>query len=314
MSVFTTVSASELSNWLKRYALGELVEIKGIAAGITNTNYAVTTTQGQYVLTLFETLKAHELPFYVKLVAHLAQHGIACAAPIANQRDEMIDTLCDRPTVLAEWLPGAPVAQANTTQCFALGAMLAQMHRAAETYPGHMANPRGPAWWNAAAPELYPYLDSDHRAMLKSEVSQQSRHRFKLLPSGVIHADLFRDNVLMNGDRIGGFIDFYYACNDILIYDLAITVNDWCALPDGEIDPQLARALCKGYQSARPLSQVEREAWPLMLRAAALRFWVSRLWDWHKPPAGELTNRLDPEVFQRILCAHQKRGDEAHWM
>ncbi|PHV12742.1 homoserine kinase [Chitinimonas sp. BJB300] len=314
MSVFTTVSTPELASWLKRYALGELVELKGIAAGTTNTNYAVTTTQGQYVLTLFEALQTHELPFYVNLMAHLAHHGVACAAPIANQRDEMIDTICGRPTVLVGWLPGEPVEQANAAQCFALGAMLAQMHRAGETYPGHMANPRGPAWWNVVAPALYPYLSDDDAAMLKAEVGQQSRARFTHLPSGVIHADLFRDNVLMHGDRIGGFIDFYYACNDILIYDLAITVNDWCAQPDGEIEPELAQALCAGYQSARPLSEAEREAWPLMLRAAALRFWVSRLWDWHKPPVGELTYRRDPMTFQHILNTHQRRGEAAHWL
>lgn len=314
MSVFTTVTPAELATWLKRYSLGDLVELKGIAAGITNTNYAVSTTQGKYVLTLFETLQASELPFYVNLMAHLAHHGIACAAPIANQRDEMIDSLCGRPTVLVGWLQGEPVDVPSPTQCHALGAMLAQMHRAGETYPGHMPNPRGPQWWTAAASELYPYLSSADASMLRNEISQQGRARFAHLPSGVIHADLFRDNVLMHGDRIGGFIDFYYACNDILIYDLAITVNDWCALPDGQIDAQRAQALCAGYQSARALNAAEREAWPLMLRAAALRFWVSRLWDWHKPPAGELTYRKDPGVFQHILHAHQQRGDAAHWL
>ncbi|QNM97081.1 homoserine kinase [Chitinimonas koreensis] len=314
MSVFTTVTAAELSAWLKHYSIGELVELKGIAAGITNTNYAVTTTQGRYVLTLFETLEAHELPFYVNLMAHLAHHGIACAGPIANLRDDYIDTLCGKPTVLVEWLEGEPVETPSPAQCRALGAMLAQMHRAGETYPGRMANPRGPAWWSAAAPQLYGYLNAADAAQLRAEVGRQGRRRFDHLPSGVIHADLFRDNVLMHGERIGGFIDFYYACDDVLIYDLAIALNDWCGLPDGEIDAARAEAMCAGYQSVRPLEPSEREAWPSMLRAAALRFWVSRLWDWHKPQSGELTWRKDPAVFQRLLSRHAARGEAPHWL
>jgi homoserine kinase type II len=314
MSVFTTVTESELSHWLKGYSLGELVALKGIAAGITNTNYAVTTTQGKYVLTLFETLQASELPFYVNLMAHLAHHGIACAAPIANLRDETIDTLNGKPTVMVGWLQGEPVEHPSEVQCRALGAMLAQMHRAGDTYPGRMANPRGPAWWNKAASTLYGYLAPADAEQLRSEVALQSRHRFDHLPTGVIHADLFRDNVLMHGDQIGGFIDFYYACDDVRIYDLAIALNDWCGLADGEIDAQRATAMVAGYQSVQPLNADERSAWPLMLRAAALRFWVSRLWDWHLPQSGELTFRKDPAVFQRLLLAHARRGDGPHWL
>lgn len=314
MSVFTTVTFDELAAWLKGYSLGELVELRGIAAGITNTNYAVVTTQGRYVLTLFETLQARELPFYVNLMAHLAHHGIACAAPIANLRDEYIDQLNGKPTIIVSWLEGEPVDLPSPAQCRALGAMLAQMHRASDTYAGRMPNPRGPAWWNAAAPKLYGYLEADDATMLRNEVALQARHRFAHLPSGVVHADLFRDNVLMHGEQIGGFIDFYYACNDILIYDVAITLNDWCSLPDGEIDPERAQALLAGYQSVRAFNAVEREAWPTMLRAAALRFWVSRLWDWHKPQSGELTFRKDPTVFQRLLAKHAARGEAAHWL
>ncbi|WP_269531301.1 homoserine kinase [Chitinimonas sp. BJYL2] len=314
MSVFTTVTHAELAQWLKHYSIGDLVEIKGIAAGITNTNYAVKTTQGRYVLTLFETLHAHELPYYVNLMAHLAHHGIACAAPIANLRDEYIDTLNGKPTVMVAWLEGEPVEAPNVAQCDALGAMLAQMHRAGDTYTGRMANPRGPQWWTAAARDLHAYLPADEQALLRDEVTEQARHRFAHLPSGVIHADLFRDNVLMHGDRIGGFIDFYYACNDILIYDLAITVNDWCRQEDGQIDAVRAAALCFAYRAVRPLNPDEIEAWPLMLRAAALRFWVSRLWDWHKPAEGELTFRKDPTVFKQVLLAHRQAGQQtARW-
>ncbi|QDQ26456.1 homoserine kinase [Chitinimonas arctica] len=314
MSVFTTVTPAELAVWLKGYSIGELVELKGIAAGITNTNYALTTTQGKYVLTLFETLQAHELPYYVNLMAHLAHHGIACAAPIANLRDAYIDRLAGKPTVLVSWLQGEPVESPNPAQCRAMGAMLARLHGAGASYAGHMANPRGPAWWSATAAELYAFMPEADGRQLRAEVAQQARHRFTQLPSGVVHADLFRDNVLMQGERIGGFIDFYYACNDVLIYDLAVTLNDWCARDDGEIDDERAAALCAGYQSVRALNAAERQAWSLMLRAAALRFWVSRLWDWHKPQAGELTWRKDPAVFQRILTCHQARTEAAGWL
>ncbi|MFC4159830.1 homoserine kinase [Chitinimonas lacunae] len=316
MSVFTVVTPQQLAVWLKGYAIGQLVRLEGIAEGVTNTNYAVVTDQGRYVLTLFETLSAQELPFYVNLMAHLAHHGIACAAPIANQRDEYIDQLNGRPTVLATWLDGDVAEQPSERQCHAVGVMLAQMHRAGETYAGHMPNPRGPAWWNRVAPQLYPYLAAEPEtlSLLRAEVQLQARHRFAHLPTGVIHADLFRDNVLMHGERIGGFIDFYYACNDILLYDLAITVNDWCAIDGGDIDPERARALCAGYQSARPLGEDERHAWWLMLRAAALRFWVSRLYDWHKPSPGELTYRKDPAYFQHILQRHALRGEHTEWL
>ncbi|MBV8467508.1 MAG: homoserine kinase [Burkholderiales bacterium] len=313
MSVFTTVAPDDLRIWLKRYSLGDLVELRGIAEGVTNTNYAVTTTQGRYVLTLFETLQASELPFYVNLMAHLAHHGIACASPIANLRDEMIDQLNGRPTIIVNWLEGAPVEVPSAAQCHALGAMLAQMHRAGETYAGRMRNPRGPSWWGGAATQLYGYLNAADASQLRAEVGLQARHRFDHLPSGVIHADLFRDNVLMAGEHIGGFIDFYYACNDVLIFDLAISLNDWCSLPDGAIDEARAQAICTGYQTVRPLNQAEKDSWNHMLRAAALRFWVSRLWDWHKPQTGELTYRKDPAVFQRILAHHAADGDSARW-
>lgn len=311
MSVFTTVTPEELSAWLRHYSLGELTALKGIAAGITNTNYAVTTTQGRYVLTLFETLHADELPFYVDLMAHLAHHGIACAAPIANLRNEHIDTLNGKPTIIVGWLEGEPVEQPDARQCQAVGAMLAQMHRAGQTYPARMENPRGPAWWSAAATNLYPHMEAADAQMLKAEIAFQGRYRFAHLPSGVIHADLFRDNVLMQGARLGGFIDFYYACNDILLYDVAITLNDWCSQADGGMDAERAQALLAGYQSVRPVLPEEREAWPVMLRAAALRFWVSRLCDWHQPPNGELTYRKDPKYFQRILACHEARGAAA---
>lgn len=309
MSVYTTVTQAELESWLAQYTLGQLVELKGIAAGITNTNYFVTTTQGRYVLTLFETLKLEELPYYLNLMSHLARHGVACPAPMADRSDRFVSLLAGKPACLVSCLSGADVAAPNPAQCRAVGVMMADMHLAGDTYPARMANPRGPAWWSATAHVVYPHMDAADAAMLHEEVAFQSEHRFDALPTGVIHADLFRDNVLFDGDSVAGFIDFYYACNDVLAYDLAIALNDWCALPDGDIDGERARAMLAGYQSVRPLSDAEKAAWPVLLRAAGLRFWTSRLYDKYLPQAGELTFTKDPAQFQRVIAHHRARQD-----
>ncbi|STR44881.1 homoserine kinase [Iodobacter fluviatilis] len=309
MSVFTTVTAEDLGPFLKRYSIGSLLELKGIAAGITNTNYFVTTTHGRYVLTLFENLAADELPFYVNLMAHLADHGIAVAAPIANLADQYVDELNGRPTLLVQCVPGTVVDEPSAAQCFEVGEMLAQMHLAAGSYRGQMQNPRGAAWWNATAPLLFDLMSAADAALLRAELALQAGQDFADLPKGVIHADLFRDNVLMNGDHVGGFIDFYYACNDVLLYDLAITLNDWCVCESGDMDAERARALLLGYQGVRALKVDEIAAWPNILRAAALRFWVSRLYDFYKPAAGEMTFAKDPGHFQRVISAHAERQD-----
>ncbi|WP_293761622.1 homoserine kinase [uncultured Aquitalea sp.] len=309
MSVYTTVSDDMMRDWLSRYALGQLVELKGIAAGVTNTNYFVTTTHGRYVLTLFETLQLTELPYYLTLMSHLARHGVACPAPVADHTDQFASLLAGKPACLVSCLSGADVSAPSPAQCRAVGEMLAQMHVAGNTFPRHMKNPRGPRWWSDTAAQLYEFMDAADAASLREEVLYQDSHRFDHLPVGVIHADLFRDNVLMDGDHIAGFIDFYYACNDVLLYDLAIAVNDWARQEDGEIGAEHARALLAGYQSVRPLTQGERDAWPVMLRGAGLRFWTSRLLDLYKPMAGELTYTKDPKVFQRLVEAHRARQE-----
>ncbi|WP_434632619.1 homoserine kinase [Chromobacterium sp. CV08] len=309
MSVYTTVGRDSLQQWLQGYALGQLLDLQGIAAGITNTNYFVTTTHGRYVLTLFETLRLDELPYYLSLMSHLAKHGVGCPAPIADHTDSFASPLAGKPACLVSCLDGADVERPSAVQCRAVGEMLAQMHKAGATFPLRMENPRGPRWWCRTAQQLYPQLPAELADALREEIQFQDGHRFDHLPAGVIHADLFRDNVLMNGDAIAGFIDFYYACNDILLYDVAIAVNDWARRDDGELDDELARALLAGYQSERPLGQEERDAWPVMLRAAALRFWVSRLQDLYQPTSGELTYTKDPAVFQRLLLAHRRRAD-----
>ena len=307
MSVFTRVTPEELSAWLKRYAIGALVDLQGIAAGIENTNYFVTTSHGRFVLTLFERLAAAELPFYLNLMAHLARHGIPCPAPIADRSDKYLGTLNGKPATLVTCLPGAPLVSPGARHCDQVGAMLGDMHLAGRSYAGKLANPRGPGWWRVAARDVTPFLDEPRRTLLASELEHQGRHRDLDLPRGPVHADLFRDNVLFDGERIGGVIDFYFAGVDALLFDVAVTVNDWCVDQAGEIDEERAGALLSAYRRVREFSGPELAAWPVMLRAAALRFWLSRLHDFYLPRPGELTHAHDPEHFRRVLEARRAR-------
>lgn len=301
MSVFTTVTPNQLSHWLQRYSIGTLVDLKGIASGIENTNYFVTTDKGRYVLTLFERLAPRELPFYLDLMAHLAHHGIPSPLPIADRDNSLLGELNGKPAALVTRLSGEPVMQPAPAHCASIGEVLADMHIAGRSYAAAQHNPRGPHWWVWAAPQVMPFLDTPKAALLRNELEFQSQHRHDALPRGPVHADLFRDNVLFDGPRVGGVIDFYFAGVDALLYDVAVTLNDWCIDATGNIDAARSSALLGAYRARRDFTPEERAAWPVMLRAGALRFWLSRLFDFYLPRPGEMTHAHDPEHFRRIL-------------
>jgi homoserine kinase type II len=304
LSVYTTVTPAELTVWLDDYNVGTLADLQGISAGIENTNYFVFTTAGRYVLTLFEKLTAAELPFYLGLMAHLANHGIPSARPLPNRSGALLGALNGKPAALVSFLPGRDVTHPDDVHCAAVGTMLARIHMAGRSYASRMDNPRGLDWWREVMPEILRYLPAEEAALLRSEVEFQCGVSVEELPRGAIHADLFRDNVLFEGARISGVIDFYFACTDALLYDLAICVNDWCVTSGGALDERSARVLVTAYQQTRQLTPGEPALWPAMLRAAALRFWISRLYDFHLPRPGELTHAKDPAHFRRILEHH----------
>jgi homoserine kinase type II len=293
MSVFTTVSADELSEWLKAYPLGTLLELKGIASGITNTNYFVTTTAGRYVLTLFEEHTAEELPYFLNLMTHLAERGIPCP--------HQLDELNGKPAALVSCLTGRDIETPNEIHCAEVGRVLANMHVAGEDFSDKNHDTRDAVWRKATAEKVLGLLDADDQAILNQTMQRQADLNVESLPQGVIHADLFRDNVLFDGDKVGGLIDFYYACRGAFLYDLAIAVNDWCVNADGSLDKTRVMAMLSAYHAVRPLKAEEKAAWTDMLPIAALRFWLSRLKDKHFPHAGELTHAKDPQHFQKIL-------------
>lgn len=306
MSVFTTVTTQQLQVWLEGYSIGDLLELKGISAGITNTNYFVITSKNKYVLTLFEQNAIEELPFFIDLMDHLAHHGVPCPQPISNNKGETLHMLNGKPAVLISCLNGRDVEAPSVAHCAEVGAVLAKMHVAGQSFVEKNAalahrNPRDAVWREKTAQLVMPHLSADDQQLLQTTLQFQTGLNTATLPQGVIHADLFRDNVLFDGDKVGGLIDFYYAYRDAFVYDLAITVNDWCLQTDGKLHAEKLDAMLQAYQKIRPLESTEHAAFNSMLRIAALRFWLSRLYDKIYPQDGELTHAKNPDHFKNIL-------------
>lgn len=304
MSVFTPVSVPEARALLVHYTLGELDSLEGIAQGIENTNYFLTTTTGRYVLTLFEKIPREDLPFYVGLMDHLSGRGIRCPAPMPLETGGFLAEVNGKPACIVTRLPGSPRMRPDAGDCRTAGRILADLHEEALDYDAGLANWRGAAWRESFARRLEPELSPAENALIQGENRYQAMHDDAVLPKGVIHGDLFRDNVLWDESGEGGVIDFYFACDDALLYDVAIAVNDWCAGPDATLDAQRAAALLEGYDAHRPFTDLEHELWPVMLRRAALRTWLGRLEYNHFPQASEMTIPKDHEFSRRLLEHH----------
>jgi len=314
VAVYTEVSHQEARQLLHALNLGELASLQGCASGIENTNYFVSTVRHghtcEYVLTLFERLTATQLPFYLRLMKHLAQRGLPVPEPQADAQGHLVFDVQGKPAAVVNKLRGASQLRPSTRHCEQVGATLAHMHLAASDFELSQANLRALPWWNDTVPMVLPYLDAGQASLIRTELAFQNhlaaQSSFTTLPRGPVHADLFRDNVLFDTVEckpvLSGLIDFYFAGVDTWLYDLAVCLNDWC------IDPQtqqhqahLALSFITSYDAVRPLLMAERTLLPGLLRAAALRFWLTRLCDYYQPRAASVLQGHDPGHFERVL-------------
>lgn len=306
MAVFTSVSLEQLSDWITRFPLGQAHGIRGISSGIENSNYFIQTDKGEFVLTLFENLTFEQVPFYLELMRHLAERQILVPAPVASHDGELLHALQGKPACIVSKLEGSSELSPQPVHCAAVGDMLARMHLAGKDFTLHQPNLRGLAWWRETTPVVLPYLPADAQQLLRTEMAYQEAFAasatYQALPAGPVHADLFRNNVMFDGETLTGFFDFYFAGHDTWLFDLAVTVNDWCIdLATGELDMARADAMVAAYRTARPFDEAELAAWQPMLRAGALRFWLSRLYDFYLPRDAEMLTPHDPTHFERIL-------------
>lgn len=321
MAVFTAVSPEALDRWLaERFAIGPLTGLTPISQGIENTNYFVDTASGRFVLTLIERMAPATVGFPISLMKYLATHGIRCPEPLAATDGALWGLLCGKPATLATRLPGRQHDSPTGADCAAVGRLLARMHVAAAGFPEPAPpNPRGLDWWPHGAAESAGLLDDETRRLLDDEIRAQQAFAAsadgRTLPRSAVHADLFRDNVLFDADGEPGALDFYFACEDRWLFDLGVACNDWCLSPawlagDDDVDPldpQRLGTMLAAYVEVRPVPATEQAAFAMLLRAAALRFWLSRLYDRARPRAARLLEAKDPRPFERLLRAHRRR-------
>ena len=311
MAVYTQVSFDQAQAYFHSLGLGPLTRLEGCAGGIENTNYFADTAQARYVLTLFERLSAEQLPYYLRLMRHLAQHGIPVPNPAADAQGQLLHSLQGRPSCVVSLLAGKSELQPGTDHCAQVGAMLARMHLAGGSFDLQQPNLRGLDWWQRTVPEVLPFVTPEQSALLQSELAAQQALAqtadYAALPRGPIHADLVRDNVMFTPDAQGrtqltGFFDFYFAGNDAWVYDIAICLNDWCVdTAKGVADAARTDAFMQAYTNVRSLQASEAVVFASLLRAAAFRFWLSRLWDLHLPRQAAMLKAHDPAPFERIL-------------
>lgn len=311
MAVYTTVSDDALASFLAEYDLGEAVAFKGIAEGVENSNYYLETTKGRYILTLFEKrANPEDLPYFIALKQHLSAQGFSCPLPVAAKDGKALRTLAGRPAVIVTFLQGLSPRVPNAKQCRELGAGLARLHEASANFEMVRENDLGPASW----PKLWHGREKDAESLqhdLASKIDQDltdietAKALSQDLPRGTIHADLFPDNAFFLGDQFTGAIDFYFACTDALAYDLAVCMNAWAFETDGAFNFSKGANLIAGYESVRPLETAERDAFPLLCRGAALRFFLTRLVDWTETPEDALVKPKDPLDYAARLRFHR---------
>ena len=323
MAVFTPIELEDISHWISQdFTIGQPSEIRGIHGGIENSNFFLDTVKDgkkqEFVLTIFERLSAQQLPYYLELMRHLANKGIPVPKPIENRKGEILFSLKGKPAAIVSKLPGLQRLEPEAKHCSMVGEMLAKMHLAGKDFSKTQENLRSLGWWQKTIPLVLPHLNTSQKELLANELAIQEAFfgsaAYDTIPEGACHCDLFRDNVLFDPqassdtahDQLGGLFDFYFAGTDKWLFDLAVTANDWCLADNKkDLDPVRLDALMKAYQSVRPLSKEEQTSWPLMLRAAALRFWVSRLWDFYLPRDAQMLTPHDPTHFERILLSRR---------
>jgi homoserine kinase type II len=309
MAVYTDVTAEELADFLSSYGIGDLLSYKGIAEGVENSNYLLHTSQGYFFLTLYEKRVAvKDLPFFLGLMAHLARHGITCPQPVVNKSGEALGQLAGRPAAIIDFLEGVWPRRPNAAHCAAVGEALAKMHLAGSDFSMSRPNALSVSGWRRLSDQAAERADSvQHglRDLLSAELSHLEQHWPHDLPQGVIHADLFPDNALFLGEKLSGLIDFYFACNDMFAYDVAICLNAWCFEIDHSFNVTKARAFLSAYTRVRKLSAAEQQAFPMLARGASIRFLLTRLVDWLNVPPGALVKPKDPLEYVRKLRFHQ---------
>lgn len=306
MAVFTSVTGEDLAPWMTQFPLGKATAIRGIASGIENSNFFIETEKGEYVLTIFENLNFEQLPFYLKLMRHLADRGVLVPAPVANAEGELCVALHGKPASIVSKLNGSSQMEPQPVHCAEVGTMLARMHLAAQDFEIVQPNLRSLLWWQATVPGVLHFLSDENRALMAEELAFQTAFAqtdfYRNLARGPVHADLFRNNVMFDGEQLTGFFDFYFAGCDTWLFDVAVTINDWCIdLASGALDLARVDAMLAAYHAVRPFTANEAQAWQPMLRAAAYRFWVSRVFDFYQPRDAEMLTPHDPGHFERIL-------------
>ena len=312
MSVYTSVSSAKLKQFLLQYDLGELLQFKGITAGMENTNYFLDTTKGHYVLTLYEAYSVEELPFFLGLMQHLSTHQVETTTPVIDKQGQLLNQLCGKPTAIIERLSGAALVQSDVTieHCRLMGDALARFHLAGESYQHYRENERESDFSEAFTTSLLATLNKQDKQLFQQELDFQQTIDWTALPSGITHSDLFCDNSMFdyieNKIVLSGIIDLYFSCHDAYIYDLAVVANDWCFSANqgvNSLDEARWMALLSAYNKVRKLQQTEKKAWTAMLRISALRFWMLRLNVTLNPRDGEMVLRKDPNEFKDKLIA-----------